>query len=160
MSASILVRLQTADIDVGAELARLDALGGGGIASFTGVVRGGGGLQALELEHHPGMTEAMMNRITAQAAARWPLLGATAIHRHGRLAPGERIVLVAAASPHRAAALEATSFLIDWLKTRAPFWKKEHFADGTSRWVEARAEDDAAAARWETAGATPGETVE
>lgn len=160
MSAAILVRVQAADIDVAAELARLEALGGGGIASFTGVVRGGGGLQALELEHHPGMTAAMMNRIAAQAAARWPLLGVTAIHRHGLLPPGERIVLVAAASPHRAAALEATSFLIDWLKTRAPFWKKEHFADGTTRWVEARAEDDVAAARWETAGETTGDTVE
>ncbi|KQX17557.1 MULTISPECIES: molybdenum cofactor biosynthesis protein MoaE [unclassified Sphingomonas] len=160
MSAAILVRVQAADIDVAAELARLEALGGGGIASFTGVVRGGGGLQALELEHHPGITGAMMHRIAAQAAARWPLLGVTAIHRHGLLPPGERIVLVAAASPHRAAALEATGFLIDWLKTRAPFWKKEHFADGTSRWVEARAEDDAAAARWETVQVTTGETVE
>lgn len=160
MSAAILVRVQTADFDVGAELARLEALGGGGVASFTGVVRGGGGLEALELEHHPGITETMMARIAGEAAARWPLLGVTAIHRHGRLLPGQRIVLAAAASPHRAAALEATSFLIDWLKTRAPFWKKEHFADGTSRWVEARAEDDAAAARWEDGGARTGETAE
>ncbi|MES2497880.1 MAG: molybdenum cofactor biosynthesis protein MoaE [Pseudomonadota bacterium] len=149
MTTALLVRVQTADVDVGAELARLEVLGGGGVASFTGVVRGGGGLQALELEHHPGMTEAMMTRIAEEAAARWPLLGVTAIHRHGRMLPGQRIVLVAAASPHRAAALEATNFLIDWLKTRAPFWKKEHFADGTSRWVEARAEDDDAAARWD-----------
>lgn len=148
MSADIRVSVDAADIDVGAELARLEALGGGGVASFTGVVRGGGGLTALELEHHPGITLAMMTRIAAEAAARWPLLGVTAIHRHGRLAPGDRIVLVAAASPHRAAALEATAFLIDWLKTRAPFWKKEHFADGSSRWVEARAADDEAAARW------------
>lgn len=148
MSADIRVSVDAADIDVGAELARLEALGGGGVASFTGVVRGGGGLTALELEHHPGITLAMMTRIAGEAAARWPLLGVTAIHRHGRLAPGDRIVLVAAASPHRAAALEATAFLIDWLKTRAPFWKKEHFADGSSRWVEARAADDEAAARW------------
>jgi len=148
MSADIRVRVETADFDIGAELARLEAMGGGGVASFTGIVRGGGGLTALDLEHHPGITSAMMTRIAQEAAARWPLLGVTAIHRHGRLAPGERIVLVAAASPHRAAALEATAFLIDWLKTRAPFWKKEWFADGTSRWVEARADDDEAAARW------------
>ena len=150
MSAAIRVAVDDADIDIGAELTRLEALGGGGIASFTGVVRGGDGLTALELEHHPGITLAMMTRIAEEAAARWPLLGVTAIHRHGRLAPGERIVLVAAASPHRAAALEATAFLIDWLKTRAPFWKKEHFADGSSRGVEARAADDEAAARWAT----------
>jgi len=148
MSADILVRVEKADFDVGAELARLEALGGGGVASFTGIVRGGGGLTALELEHHPGITRAMMTRIAEQAATRWPLLGVTAIHRHGRLAPGERIVLAAAASPHRAAALEATAFLIDWLKTRAPFWKKEYFADGTSRWVEARVADDEAAKKW------------
>ncbi|KRB82664.1 molybdopterin synthase catalytic subunit [Sphingomonas sp. Root710] len=150
MIADIRVTVDAADIDIGAELARLEALGGGGVASFTGVVRGGGGLTALELEHHPGITLAMMTRIAEEAAARWPLLGMTAIHRYGRLAPGDRIVLVAAASPHRAAALEATAFLIDWLKTRAPFWKKEHFADGSSRWVEARAADDEAAARWST----------
>lgn len=148
MSADIRVHVDSADFDVGAELARLEALGGGGVASFTGVVRGGDGLIALELEHHPGITRAMMARIAGEAAARWPLLGITAIHRHGRLAPGERIVLAAAASPHRAAALEATAFLIDWLKTRAPFWKKEWFADGSSRWVEARTADDEAAARW------------
>ena len=144
----IRVLVQPDDFDVGTELARLEALGGGGVASFTGVVRGGGGLTALELEHHPGITEAMMRRIADKAAGRWPLLGVTAIHRHGRLSPGDRIVLVAAASPHRSAALEATAFLIDWLKTRAPFWKKEYFADGTSRWVEARSADDEAAKRW------------
>ena len=152
MSAAILVRVERADFDVGAELARLEALGGGGVASFVGIVRGGDGLAALELEHHPGMTLAMMTRIAEQAADRWPLLGVTAIHRHGRLLPGERIVLVGAASPHRAAALEATAFLIDWLKTRAPFWKKEYFANGTSRWVEARAADDDAAKRWVSQG--------
>ena len=148
MSTAILVRVQPTDFDVGAELARLEALGGGGVASFTGIVRGGDELTALELEHHPGITRAMMTRIAEEAAERWPLLGVTAIHRHGRLQPGERIVLVAAASPHRAAALEATAFLIDWLKTRAPFWKKEYFADGTSRWVAARTADEDAAARW------------
>lgn len=148
MTADLRILVQTADIDVGAELSRLEALGGGAVASFTGIVRGGDGLSALELEHHPGLTEATMRKIAEQAAGRWPLLGVTAIHRHGRLLPGQRIVLVAAASPHRAAALEATGFLIDWLKTRAPFWKKEYFGDGSSRWVEARAADDQAAARW------------
>ena len=148
MSAEMRILVDTGEIDVGAELARLEALGGGGVASFTGIVRGGAGLTALELEHHPGVTLAMMTRIAEDAAARWPLLGVTAIHRHGRLLPGDHIVLAAAASAHRAAAIEATSFLIDWLKTRAPFWKKEHFDDGASRWVQARAEDDAAAARW------------
>ena len=151
MSADLRIAVLTADIDVASELARLETLGGGAVASFTGVVRGGGGLAALELEHHPGLTETMMRRIAEEAAARWPLLGVTAIHRHGRLGPGERIVLAAAASPHRAAALEATAFLIDWLKSKAPFWKKEWFEDGSSRWVEARIEDDAAAARWEKA---------
>ena len=148
MSAELRIGVQAADFDVGAELAWLEARGGGAVASFTGIVRGGGGLTALELEHHPGLTEKMMRDIAADAARRWPLLGVTAIHRHGRLLPGDHIVLAAAASAHRAAALEATSFLIDWLKTRAPFWKKEHFDDGASRWVQAHAEDDAAAARW------------
>lgn len=148
MSATIEIRVETGDFDIGAELARLEALGGGAVASFTGVVRGDGGLTALELEHHPGMTLAAMRKVAEEAEARWPLLGITLLHRHGRLAPGDRIVLAAAASAHRAAALEATSFLIDWLKTSAPFWKKEYLADGSSRWVEPRASDDAAAARW------------
>lgn len=144
----MMIRVTADDFDVCAELARLETLGGGAVASFTGIVRGGNELAALELEHHPGMTETAMRRVGEEAAKRWPLLGITLIHRHGKLAPGERIVLVAAASSHRAAALEATSFLIDWLKTRAPFWKKEHFADGSTNWVEARAADDEAAARW------------
>lgn len=148
MSTALHIRVDRDDIDIGAELNRLEALGGGGVASFTGVVRGEGGLEALELEHHPRLTAAMMREIAEEAAARWPLLGVTVIHRHGRLLPGERIVLAAAASRHRAAALEATAFLIDWLKTKAPFWKKEYFNDGRNRWVEARAEDDVAAARW------------
>ncbi len=142
------VRVQAADIDVGSELTRLEALGGGAVASFTGVVRGDGSLAALTLEHYPAMTETAMTDIAAEAARRWPLIGGTIIHRVGRLRPGERIVLVAVASPHRHAALDACAFLIDWLKTRAPFWKQESFVDGTHRWVEARAEDDAATARW------------
>ncbi len=142
------VRVQADGFDPGAELARLEAAGGGGVASFTGIVRGEGGLIELFLEHHPGMTAAAMAEIAAQAAARWPLLGLVLIHRHGGLAPGERIVFVGTAARHRGAALEAAAFLIDWLKTRAPFWKRERFADGTTRWVEAAATDDAAAARW------------
>ncbi|SFR79431.1 molybdenum cofactor biosynthesis protein MoaE [Sphingomonas jatrophae] len=143
------IRVQEAPFDPGAELLALEALGGGAVASFTGIVRGGDGLEALVLEHHPTMTMKAIRVICETAAARWPLLGIVAIHRVGPLSVGERIVLVAAASPHRAAALEATAFLIDWLKTRAPFWKQERFADGRTSWVEARAEDDAAAARWD-----------
>lgn len=142
------VRLQAEPFDVGAELASLDAAGGGAIASFTGIVRGDGGLVELFLEHHPTMTLAMMRGLADDAQARWPLLGTTVIHRHGALAVGEAIVLVATASRHRAAALEACAFLIDRLKTSAPFWKRERFADDTARWVEARPEDDLAAARW------------
>lgn len=149
--ALIDVRVQAEDIDVPAALARLEALGGGGVASFTGLVRGGDGLRALVLEHHPTMTAKAMRAIAGEAGARWPLLGMTAIHRIGALVPGERIVFVAAAAPHRAAALAATAFLIDWLKTRAPFWKQERFDDGAARWVDARHEDDAAAARWDDA---------
>lgn len=142
------VSVQTGPFDPGVELARLETLGGGGLASFTGVVRGEGGLTELTLEHHPGMTRAAMEEIAAEAARRWPLLGIILVHRIGPMAPGERIVFVGTASRHRAAALESVAFLIDWLKTSAPFWKRERFADGTSRWVEARAEDDEAAARW------------
>jgi len=148
MSASILIKVEQADFDVGAELGHLEALGGGAVASFIGIVRGGDGLTALELEHHPGMTHGALQRVAQEAAKRWPLIGITLIHRYGRLEPGQRIVLAAAAASHRAAALEATSFLIDWLKTHAPFWKKEYFADGSARWVDARAADDEAASRW------------
>ncbi|HEY0315595.1 MAG TPA: molybdenum cofactor biosynthesis protein MoaE [Sphingomonas sp.] len=151
---SLFVAVGEADFDVGAELARLEALGGGGVASFTGVVRGGVGLEnralsALRLEAYPGMTQRALEEIAAAAAARWSLLGLTLIHRHGTLAVGERIVLAATAAPHRRAALEACAFLIDRAKTTAPFWKQEIFADGTARWVEARIEDDVAAADWD-----------
>lgn len=142
------VRVQAADFEPGAELARLERQGGGAVASFTGLVRGGAGLTALELEHYPGMTERVMRAVAEEAMARWALSGVVAIHRVGRLAPGSRIVLAAAASPHRHAALEACAYLIDFLKVRATFWKREHFADGVARWVEARAADDAAAAGW------------
>ena len=141
------VSIQRQDFDPAAELAALEANGGGGVASFTGIVRGEGGLIALELEHYPAMTTAQVERIVEEALDRWPLLGVRVIHRFGRLEPGERIVFVGTASRHRAAALEACAFLIDWLKSQAPFWKKEHFADRTT-WVEARVEDDVKADRW------------
>jgi molybdopterin synthase catalytic subunit len=102
----------------------------------------------MTLEHYPGMTTRAIAAIATEACARWPLAGCTVIHRHGRLVPGDPIVLVLTASAHRAAALESCAFLIDWLKTKAPFWKQEEFRDGTTRWVEAKAGDDDAAARW------------
>ena len=142
-------RVQAEDIDLAAELARLEGLGGGAVASFTGIVRAEEALAALRLEHHPGMTGAALRDIAGTAAARWPLLGVVLVHRHGLLRPGERIVLAAVAAPHRAAAFDACAFLIDWAKTRAPFWKQELRADGTTRWIEARVEDDAAAAGWD-----------
>jgi molybdopterin synthase catalytic subunit len=143
------VRVQPAPFDAGAEMAAL--LAGrtdvGGVGCFVGVVRGGD-ILAMMLEHYPGMTERALAAIAAEAEARWDLLGCTVIHRYGRLLPGEPIVLVLAASRHRQAALDATAFLIDWLKTRAPFWKREERVDGTGGWVDARETDDAAAARW------------
>lgn len=142
------VAVQAGDFDVAAELAALEALGGGGVASFTGVVRGGGGLIALELEHYPAMTQAQVDRICDEAMARWPLLGLSVIHRFGRLEPGARIVFVGTASRHRTAALESCAFLIDWLKSEAPFWKKEHFAGGATGWVEAQVEDEVKAKGW------------
>ena len=147
-----MVRVQAEPFDLGAELAILTAgrTDVGGIGSFVGVVRDDPArpLASLTLEHYPGMTEAAMAAIAAQASERWSLIGCTLVHRVGRLAPGDGIVLVLAAAPHRGAALEATAFLIDWLKTRAPFWKSEQYVDGQTCWVEARAADDEAAARW------------
>ena len=141
------VRVQAGDFDLGAEA---EALGQGGetgaVVTFTGHVRGGPG-ESLTLEHYPGMTETALQEIEAEAQARWPLTGSLIIHRYGPLQSGDRIMMVATASPHRAAAFEAAEFLMDYLKTRAPFWKKEG-ADGDGRWVDAREEDDAAAARW------------
>jgi molybdopterin synthase catalytic subunit len=151
------IRVQQAPFDIGAEIAALtaDRTEIGGIGCFLGTVRddrarnaGGRALAALVLEHYPGMTESAIARITDEAERRWALCGCTVIHRVGRLVPGEPIVLVIAASAHRQAALDATAFLIDWLKTRAPFWKREDFADGAMQWVDAREADDAAAARW------------
>lgn len=144
-------RVQEADFDVAAEIDALTAGDHdvGAVVSFVGLVRRvGEGSETLTLEHYPGMTERALQAIATEAATRWQLLGCTVIHRHGRLLPGEGIVLVLAASPHRQAALDATGFLIDWLKTRAPFWKHEELAGGTRRWVEARDADEVAAARW------------
>ena len=151
------VRGQEAPFDLAAESAALTAgrTDVGGLASFVGLCRADDGLAAMVLEHYPGMTERAIARIAAEACARWPLSGCTVIHRVGRLVPGEPIVLVLTASTHRAAALESCAFLIDWLKTGAPFWKREEFASGDERWVEARAEDDSAAARWSDAPAAP-----
>lgn len=145
------IRVQEEAFDIAAEMAALSAgrTDVGGLASFTGLCRADDGLSALVLEHYPGMTERAIARIAAEAGDRWPLTGCTVIHRVGRIRPGEGIVLVLTASAHRAAALESCAFLIDWLKTRAPFWKREEFADGSDRWVEARDTDDAAAARWD-----------
>lgn len=149
----IAVRVQAAPFDPGAEIAALSAGRSdvGAVVSFTGLVRGDDGLTALTLEHYPAMTTRAMATVAAEASARWPLSGGTVIHRFGRLLPGETIVLVAVASAHRAAAFAAAEFLIDWLKTRAPFWKREEIG-GTARWVEAKAVDDAAAARWDADG--------
>ena len=145
------IRVQREDFDVGAEIAALSAGNHriGGLTSFTGLVRNmGASLGAMTLEHYPGMTEKMLAAIDAQAHERWPLEASLIIHRYGRLEPGDRIVLVITASPHRDAAFDSCRFLIDWLKTKAPFWKLEESADGDGHWVEAQASDDEAAARW------------
>lgn len=143
----ITVAAQQAPFSVDDALAPLEALGGGAVASFVGLVRSDGGIEALTLEHYPGMTEAALRRLAEEAAARWSLLGATIVHRVGRMAPGDRIVLVAACAPHRRDALDACAYLIDRLKTDAPFWKREARC-GEDRWVEARDSDEAAAERW------------
>ena len=135
-------------ISTEAALAGLSDLGGGAVSSFTGISRDDGGVTAIELEHYPGMTESSLMRLIDEAFARWALLGAAIVHRIGRVAVGEPVVVVGAASRHRADALEATAFLIDRLKTDAPFWKKEHYADGTSVWVDAKSSDDDRASRW------------
>ena len=156
-----MIRVQREDFDVGAELAALSAGNAaiGGIVSFVGLVRDLGGpagagtteaverVNAMTLEHYPGMTEKMLAAVEAEARRRWPLAATLIIHRYGALASGERIVLVACASAHRQAAFDACNFLIDWLKTKAPFWKREETGSGP-QWVAARADDDRAAARW------------
>lgn len=143
----IRVQVSPEPIDLTAELALVEATGVGGVASFTGLVRADDGVELLELEHYPGATEAALARLAEEARERWKLLAASIVHRVGPMRPGERIVFAAAAAPHRAAALDACAFLIDRLKTGAPFWKRET-RGGERRWVEARDADDAAAARW------------
>jgi len=146
------IRVQREDFDVGTELAALTRgkTGIGGVASFIGLMRDvadGTPIHAMTLEHYPGMTERELERIEREAQRRWPLLASLIVHRYGRLEPGDRIVLVATAAAHRAAAFESCEFLMDYLKTKAPFWKEEETPAGP-RWVAAAAGDDRAASRW------------
>jgi molybdopterin synthase catalytic subunit len=152
MSVSATIRIQQDDFDVAQEIARLSKgrTDVGAVVSFAGICRGTEGsepIAALTLEHYPEMAEAEIRRHAEEAIARWPLQGLTIIHRFGRITPGENIVLVVTASSHRQAAFQAAEFLMDYLKTSAPFWKQEESARGAS-WIEARDHDDAAAARW------------
>ncbi|MBY5695055.1 molybdenum cofactor biosynthesis protein MoaE [Rhizobium leguminosarum] len=152
MTVSPTIRVQREDFDLQTEVDRLskDRPGIGAIVTFSGLCRDEGGtLEALELEHYPGMAEAEMRRISDLAIARFGLLGLTAIHRYGRIAAGENIVLVVAAASHRQAAFDGAGFVMDFLKTAAPFWKKEHSADGTTGdWVSAKDADDVARDKW------------
>lgn len=147
-----MIKVQREDFDIGAELAQLTDGNAkvGGLASFVGLVRDladQGAVSAMTLEHYPGMTERRLAEIEAEARSRWPLEDVLIIHRYGKLEPGDRIVLVATTSAHRQAALESCAFLIDWLKTKAPFWKLEEGAKGAA-WVEAKESDDRAAEKW------------
>lgn len=142
------VRISSAPITAETELSALAGLGGGALSSFTGITRDDGNVTAIELEHYPAMTEACLLRLIDDATLRWSLLGAVITHRVGVVPVGAPVVVVGTASLHRAEALEATAFLIDRLKTEAPFWKREHYADGTSKWVDAKSSDDARSERW------------
>jgi len=151
MRARIFVRVQKENFDAVAEAAKLTQGRGdiGAVVTFTGLCRDEmGTLTALEIEHYPGMAEGEITRVAREAASRWPLEGIVAIHRHGLIRPGESIVLVVTASAHRFEAFAAASFLMDYLKTEAPFWKKQHFSGGTGAWVEAKAQDQAAVQKW------------
>ena len=147
-----MIRVQREDFDVAAEI---DSIVGsdhgiGAVVTFIGLVRdisGGESISDMTLEHYPGMTEKMLERIESEAMSRWPLSASLIVHRYGHLEPGDGIVLVVTASQHRQAAFEASEFLVDWLKTKAPFWKRETTPAG-AKWVAARDSDDAAAARW------------
>jgi molybdopterin synthase catalytic subunit len=146
------IRVQEADFDVGREIAAVSAgdTGVGGVASFVGLVRSGGAgsaIGAMTLEHYPGMTEKALGAIADEARGRWDVIDILIIHRVGRMLPTDQIVFVAVTSAHRGEAFAACEFLMDFLKTRAPFWKKEQTPAG-SRWVDAREADDAAAGRW------------
>jgi molybdopterin synthase catalytic subunit len=152
MTANVTIRIQEADFDIAREISALTEgrTDIGAVVSFSGICRGDEGgetIAALILEHYPGMAEAEIARHAETAMSRWPLNGLSVIHRVGRITPGENIVLVLTASKHRQAAFQAAEFLMDYLKTSAPFWKREEGAAGTS-WVDARTHDDAAAARW------------
>ena len=152
MTIPVTIRIQQADFEVAREIAALTEGRSdiGAVVTFSGICRGAGGgetIAALTLEHYPGMAEAEIARHAETAAVRWPLTGLTVIHRVGRIAPGENIVLVVTSSAHRHAAFEAAEFLMDYLKAHAPFWKREEGASGTA-WVDAREHDDAAAGRW------------
>ena len=147
-----MIRVQQEDFDVGAEIAKLTAGRSdiGAIVTFTGTVRDqNGAVEAMTLEHYPGMTERELARIEAEACARWPLQASLIVHRTGALQPGDNIVLVVTASAHREAAFAAANYLMDFLKTKAPFWKLEERAEGKS-WVEAKTADDEAAQRWQS----------
>jgi molybdopterin synthase catalytic subunit len=154
MACAIRILVQSGPFDTLAELEAVKACDAdvGAVVTFSGICRDESGrLEALELEHYPGMAEAEITRIAREAARRWPVDALTVIHRHGKIVPGDDIVLVIAASSHRQAAFEAASFLMDFLKTDAPFWKKEHLADGSAgEWVDAREADDKARERWRT----------
>ena len=143
----IRISVQPAPIDLGTEIAGVEAKGAGAIASFTGTVRGDDGVTELLLEHYPGMTEGALVALAEQAMDRWGLMAVTMVHRIGPMEPGDRIVFIATAAAHRAAALESCAYLIDRLKTDAPFWKRERRGDSAA-WVEARSSDEAAAERW------------
>ena len=152
MTAAVTIRIQDADFDIAREIATLtkSRTDIGAVVTFTGICRGGDGedaTTALTLEHYPGMAEAEIKRHADDALARWPLTGLTIIHRVGRIVPGENIMVVLTASAHRQAAFQAAEFVMDYLKTSAPFWKREETAAGTG-WVEAKSGDDDAAARW------------
>ena len=147
-----MIRVQTEDFDIGAEITRITEGNTeiGGLASFVGLVRNYAGdekISAMTLEHYPGMTEKKLEALEAEARERWQLQDVLIVHRYGRLEPGDRIVLVVTASPHREASLESCQFLIDWLKTKAPFWKLEERESG-AQWVESRETDSVAAERW------------
>ncbi|WP_375459566.1 molybdenum cofactor biosynthesis protein MoaE [uncultured Enterovirga sp.] len=149
------IAIQQDDFDLALEIEALTQgrPEAGAVVGFVGLCRDEGGrLSALELEHYPGMAEEEVRRVVEEAGRRWPLLGATVIHRYGLVRPGDRIVLVATASSHRDAAFASAGFLMDWLKTRAPFWKREHLSDGTlGEWVAAKSTDEDAAASWQQA---------
>lgn len=142
------IAITAESISTAMALTPLENLGGGALASFTGIARADSGVVALELEHYPGMTEQNLHAVADEAMTRWSLLGCVLIHRVGKISVGEQVVVVATAAHHRAEALDACAFLIDRLKTDAAFWKKEHHTDGSALWVDAKSTDDARAEKW------------